>query len=126
MSRSEFDLDLRFGQGVEGCLANLLLRCTVEVKADIKADITGNLCIEFEQDGPDGEKVPSGIAVTTALYWAFYWGTGPMLIVPTPLIKKLARKYYLEGRIKATGDHGNNSVLVPVAALLPGQIQRVK
>lgn len=139
MGREKFDIDLRYGHEVEGSVLDLLLRraCAVfEVKADVKAGVTGNLCLEFEQWGRGQSErfdeetqrwyVPSGIAVTEAVFLAVYWDSQMWLFLPVAKMKSLMRRFYREGRVKTTGDNGNRSVLVPVAALLPGGIERVK
>lgn len=111
---------------MEGAIGNLLLRCPVEVKNDRRAAQTGNICVEYCQFGPDGKTlVESGILVTTATWWAFHWhedpNDGPVILVPTTLLKELCRKYKKDPkRVKLTGDNGNRSILIPVAALLPG------
>ena len=127
MKQSQFDLDLRHGQAVEGALANLLLRATVEVKNDKTSRRTGNFCIEYQQYGPDGKSyVPSGIAVTTAMYWAFQYDEGCYLIMPTERVKEIARRFAKDkGNRKLTGDNGNWSVLVPISAFIPS-MQLVK
>ena len=61
-----FDLDLKFGEKFEGCLADILNRGKVEVKTerDIWYD-TGNIAIEIRY-----KNKPSGLSVTKSDYWA--------------------------------------------------------
>ena len=62
----DFDLDLKFGEKFEGCLADILNRGKVEVKTvrDLWVS-TGNIAIEVGCRGK-----PSGLMVTKADYWA--------------------------------------------------------
>lgn len=124
--RREFDFSVTRAEAVERSVFDLIARVEVEVKNDQKAAQTGNICVEFCQLGPDGEtNIASGINVTTATWWAIHWhenpNDGPVLLVPVKLLKGLCRKFMKDKRrVRVTGDNGNQSVLVPVAALLPG------
>ena len=62
----DFDVDLKFGEKFEGCLADILNRGKVEVKTerDLWAD-TGNIAVEIRYNSR-----PSGLSVTKADYWA--------------------------------------------------------
>mgnify|MGYP006135954575 FL=1 len=62
----DFDVDLKFGEKFEGCLADILNRGKVEVKTerDLWAD-TGNIAVEIRCNSR-----PSGLSVTKADYWA--------------------------------------------------------
>lgn len=110
-----FDIDVAHGEFREGALAQVLaLRYgdRIEVKSDFKCRTTGNLCLEYAQKGRS-----SGLAATTADWWAFEYYDDCWLIVPTVILRRLARRAWLEGRRRPTGDNGNESVLLPIAWL---------
>ena len=67
----KFDLDLKFGQAIEKQIADLFFRCRIEVKADLAANGTGNVCVECYQLGPGGKLVPSGINRTESEWYCF-------------------------------------------------------
>ena len=114
----QFDINLKYGQIVENSVAALLCEVPFEVKADDAAKRNGNLCIEFRQFGPDWEnRVPSGIATTTALWTFIRFDEDRYIVIRTTAMKKIARDFYKRGRVKDTGDKGNVSVLVPISAL---------
>ena len=122
-AREGFDLDLKHGESREGSLATLLRGGkTVEVKSDGACRRTGNLFVEFEQRGR-----PSGLAVTTADYWAFEHNDDEWLIIPTAKLKKIAASYYKQGRVAWGGDHNNyRGVLVPLKALIENRLSIVE
>lgn len=63
----KFDIDLARGQVGEALVEEILQGgYKIECKRDFMACDTGNVVIEFES-----RKKPSGIAVTTADWWAF-------------------------------------------------------
>jgi hypothetical protein len=122
-AREGFDLDLKYGQSREEALSTLLRGGkTVEVKSDGKCRRTGNLFVEFRQKGR-----PSGLAVTTADYWAFEYDDDQWLIVPTAKLKAVAAVYYKQGKTALGGD-GNKyeGVLVPIKALVGPRLSIVK
>jgi hypothetical protein len=125
LARSGFDIDLRDGQQYEAELADLLLALggdKIEVKADALAYRTGNLFIEFRQ--PSG---PSGLAVTTAHWWAFFiispYPTRTVIVlVKTERLKQLCREEWREGNFVAGGDNNNyTGVLLPLSRLIPNR-----
>jgi hypothetical protein len=88
-NKSDWDLDLRFGQEGE-VAANALLTApieTVEVKRDRRWKDTGNLYIETEcwSDVP-ACWYPSGITVSKATHWSFVL-EDMLLTMPTTKIK---------------------------------------
>lgn len=118
LSNGGFDLDLRQGKLREGALGKLLAATakTVEVKSDRKCRNSGNLFVEYRQKGR-----PSGIATTTADYWAFEFDVDNWLIVPTEKLRQIARKIYR--RSPRNRVHGGDfdqyeGVLLPVAMLV--------
>jgi hypothetical protein len=68
--RSDFDLDLRYGQVAERSVANILSIETVEVKRDRRWIETGNIYIETACRSQGGEWYYSGINATKATHWA--------------------------------------------------------
>lgn len=110
LAREGFDIDLRHGEAREDALVHVFLKARVEHKCDGKAKKTGNLFVEYRQKGR-----PSGIAVTTAEWWAFEFDDATWLIVPTQKLKHLARRAYQEGRVTQGGDHNHyDGVLLPL------------
>jgi hypothetical protein len=80
----------------------------MEVKADGKAVITGNVALEVESRGR-----PSGIQTTRAALWAIRAG-GEWFIVPVPVLKRLAAGAPIVGAAEA-----NRVALVPLSNLRP-------
>ena len=122
-AREGFDLDLKHGESREGSLATLLRGGKkVEVKSDGICRHTGNVFVEFEQHGR-----PSGLAVSTADYWAFEVNDDQWTIIPTQKLKKIAAGYYKQGKVIWGGDHNNyRGVLVPVRALVENHLLLVE
>jgi len=94
-NKSDWDLDLRFGQEGE-VAANSLLTApieTVEVKRDRRWKDTGNLYIETEcwSDVP-AFWYPSGITVSKATHWSFVL-EDILITVPTDKIKLAVKTY---------------------------------
>ena len=117
IARSGFDIDLRHGKSREDAFAHVLQGATVEVKSDGACRRTGNLFVEYRQKGR-----PSGIAVTTADYWAFEYFDDCWLLIPTERLRAVARRVWRDhhGRRQRGGDFNRyEGVLVPIAWLLP-------
>ncbi len=114
IAREGFDIDLRHGLAREDALVDVFLKAKVEHKCDEKARRTGNLFIEYRQKGR-----PSGIAVTTADWWAFEFDDETWLIVPTEKLKRLARLAYQQNRRAKGGDNNlYEGVLLPTEWLV--------
>lgn len=114
IAREGFDIDLRHGVAREDALVHVFLQAKVEHKCDEKARRTGNLFIEYRQKGR-----PSGIAVTTADWWAFEFDDETWLIVPTEKLKRLARLAYQQNRRAKGGDNNlYEGVLLPTEWLV--------
>jgi len=95
MSRSDWDLDLRFGQEGEVFVNNLLTSPieTVEVKRDRRWKETGNLYIETEcWSDVLACWYASGISITRATHWSFILEDS-VLTVPTNNIRKAIAIY---------------------------------
>lgn len=113
-----FDIDAEVGRQGEIFIENVIdavQRASVEVKTDVQALRTGNFYVEFECRR-QGEWKPSGIATTSAELYAFVIGDSAW-VVPTNLLKQLARDRWREGRVKEClrGSHPTRGVIVPIA-----------
>jgi hypothetical protein len=113
-ARAGFDIDLKTFTPREDSFAAILGGDkTVEVKSDQICQYTGNVFVEFEQYGK-----PSGIAVTSADYWAFEYEQDCWLLVPTGKLKSVARLAYRQGLRRNGGDNNNfTGVLIPISWL---------
>lgn len=110
-----FDVDLRHGEAREEAFVHVLLRDKVEVKSDCKAQLTGNVAIEYEQVGQDNQRHPSGIATTDAHWWAIEYARGRWQLIETDQLKELARRAIQEKRHKWVGDADeHHCALVPL------------
>jgi hypothetical protein len=111
-----WDIDLEFGKVGERRLNDIFANEKIEVKRDRIAMRTGNMAIEYMQQGR-----PSGIATTEADYWCYIFTNGDddavYVIIPTDRLKEIAREQYKLGNIKHCGDNKNVIVLVPVTEL---------
>lgn len=117
---AKFDVDLAYGEARESAFVTALRRCHAECKSDRKARITRNIAVEFRQGSTErGAGQPSGIAKTDSDWWAVEYADDCWLVVPTPLMKQLARRANDMGRVKMCGD-GNRfeCALVPVDWLI--------
>lgn len=115
LARAGFDIDLRDGQAREDALVHVFLNATVEHKRDYECRKTGNLFIEYRQKGR-----PSGIAITTARWWAFEYDEDCWLIVPTDRLRACARQAYKDRTKRVRGGDNNNyeGVLIPIEWLV--------
>lgn len=125
-----FDIDLRYGEAREDAFVHVLLRSKVEVKSDRKARETGNVAVEYEQVGTDGQARPSGIATTEADWYAVEYDAGRWQLIETAQLKELARRAIRANRHKWIGDNDeHHNALVPlqwfVAPLEPVEQQEV-
>jgi hypothetical protein len=93
VKRSDFDLDLRYGQAGESYIKSLLNIETIEVKRDKRWKNTGNLYIEtWCWSDNNSEWYPSGLQATKATHWAFVLES-MALIVTTEQLKHTVEKY---------------------------------
>lgn len=112
-----FDLDLKFGEKYENCLADILNKGKVEVKTerDIWVD-TGNIVVEIRY-----KSKPSGLSVTQADYWAHIMTKDGVikfiLLFPVETLKKRV-KYLLKNKkakIVMGGDDNQSAlILIPL------------
>lgn len=114
MTNPAWDIAVEKGEAAEGTLAGLLGECTIEVKRDSLAHVTGNVFVELHCKGRD-----SGLNVTTADWWAFaiddtFGRIARIVLVPTDRLRLLA----LERRTVYGGDENRSfGALVPLADL---------
>jgi hypothetical protein len=115
-AREGFDIDLSFGGIREGAFANVLFKATVEHKSDQVCRRTGNVFIEYEYSGR-----PSGIAVSTAQFYAIEFDDDCWVVVPTERLKVLCRRLVQADRLrlKAGGDNNQcRGVLLKLSELI--------
>lgn len=108
--KSDWDLDLKFGQLHEGLVRALMCgEVSLEVKTDRRAHETGNVAVELSS-----RHKPSGLVVTKAEYWAFVLPglDNSVVLVRTERLKALALRSDVP---LVRGGDENTSVL----ALLP-------
>lgn len=93
VKRSDFDIDLRYGQEGESYVQSLLNLETIEVKRDKRWKNTGNLYIEvWCWSENNSEWYPSGLQATKASHWAFVLEE-MVVIVPVAQLIKTVEKY---------------------------------
>lgn len=122
LAREGFDLDLAYGEARETAFTHALLDCHVECKSQQKTRVTGNVAIEIRQGSPKpGHGRESGIAVTTAKWWALEYEDDCWLVIRTSLLKAKVDAAIRMGRVRMCGD-GNRyeNVLVPIDWLVRG------
>jgi hypothetical protein len=91
VKRSDWDLDLRFGEEGENTVRHLIE--TAEVKTDRRWKETGNLYLETQCFSHNNQEwYPSGISTTKASHWAFNL-EGTIVIVPTINVKKAIQRF---------------------------------
>ena len=111
---NDFRYDLEIGKEGERIVDSLFKDKLVEVKRDSWVSKSGNIAIEYESRGK-----PSGIATTQADYWIIIFSGGyqdkVMYVFETQILKKVSRKYFKKGNVKAMGDNNTSmSVLIPI------------
>ena len=102
---SDFRYDLKYGQKEEQFIHELLStdgEIKLEVKSDRRAQITGNVYIEYESRGK-----PSGISTSEADYYALKFLSGTVLLVPLDKLKRFCKQLPDKKKNKVGGD--NNS-----------------
>ena len=119
MSRSDWDLDLRFGQQGEVMVNSLLTASieTVEVKRDRRWKETGNLYVETEcwSDVLDCWYT-SGISTTKASHWSFILEDS-VLSVPTERVRLAIAKHGVK-RGMYRSEYSTKGFTITVADLL--------
>lgn len=93
IKRSDFDIDLRYGQEGESYVKQLLNIETIEVKRDKRWKNTGNLYIEvWCWSDNNQEWYSSGLQATKASHWAFVLEE-MVVIVPVAQLIETVQKY---------------------------------
>ena len=120
---SKFDIDLKFGEGYEYSLANILSMGKVEVKTERDTwKKTGNVAIELACRGK-----LSGLNTTKAEWWAHILTINgdieAVLMFPIKKLKKIVKKSVFEGNgVMKMGGDGDESelALIPLKDLTDG------
>ena len=124
-SKSDWDLDLRYGQDGEESVRRLLTIDTVEVKRDRRWKETGNLYIETScYYVNDGAFKPSGVSVSKATQFAFVIEDLTILVSKSDLINTV--KEY--GRNISCKIEPNVSFgyLITIDSLLKWQVEKAE
>ena len=119
MSRSDWDLDLRFGQQGEVMVNSLLTAPieTVEVKRDRRWKETGNLYIETEcWSDVLACWYASGISTTKASHWSFILEDS-VLTVPTQRVRLAIAKHGVKREMNRP-EYSTKGFTITVADLL--------
>ena len=118
-----FDFDVRRGKVGEdyvGTILEAIASGSIEVKTDYGTNRTGNLYVEFEQEGRDGAWRPSGIATSEAEYWAFAFSDGA-IFVRSETLREICREWWRKGEVGfRPGNENSNAsrgVKLPVREL---------
>jgi hypothetical protein len=124
-SKSDWDLDLRYGQDGEESVRRLLTIDTVEVKRDRRWKETGNLYIETScYYVNNGAFKPSGVSVSKATHFAFVIEDLTILVSKSDLINTV--KEY--GRNISCKIEPNVSFgyLITIDSLLKWQVEKAE
>lgn len=125
MAYETFDKDLRDGKAREDAFVHVMLRSRVEHKRDKKASRTGNVAIEFECKGSNGEIKPSGIMITEAQIWATEFYPECWILLPTEFVLALLKKARRAKKTQWIGDGNNHhNALIPIEWFVRLPIQR--
>lgn len=118
-----FDFDVRrgkIGEDYVGTILESLTNGSVEVKTDYGTNKTGNVYVEYEQQGRDGIWRGSGLATTQAEFWAFAFKNGA-IFVRTEELKRICRTLHAQGAIgfRPGNDNSNatRGIKLPVRML---------
>ncbi len=124
-SKSDWDIDLRYGQDGEESVRRLLTMETVEVKRDRRWKETGNIYIETScyYVNERGFKL-SGLSVSQATHWAFVLEDLTVIVSKSDLINTV--KEY--GRNISCNIEPNVSFgyLITIDSLLKWQVEKAE
>jgi hypothetical protein len=123
--KSDWDLDLRYGQDGEESVRRLLTIDTVEVKRDRRWKETGNIYIETScYYVKDGAFKPSGVSVSKATHFAFVIEDLTILVSKSDLVNTV--KEY--GRNISCKIEPNVSFgyLITIDSLLKWQVEKAE
>jgi hypothetical protein len=120
---SKFDIDLKFGEGYEYSLANILTMGKIEVKTERDTwKKTGNVAIELASRGK-----LSGLNTTEADWWVHILTIKKevvgVLMFPVKKLKKIVKRSVVEGNgiMKMGGDDETSELaLIPLGDLTNG------
>lgn len=85
-NRSKFDIDRSYGKEREHRFAEMI-NSTMEVKSDRKANVTGNVYVEFESRGK-----PGGVSSTAADVWVQEVDEDVFVVMPVKRMRELVQK----------------------------------
>lgn len=112
-ARAGWDIDLADGGIREEAFAHMLFKCKVEHKANFKAPRTGNVFFEYQQKGK-----ASGIAISTADFWAIEFDLDCWVVLPMERVRKIAVDWYHHNHISGGDFNQYKGVPVPIYALV--------
>jgi hypothetical protein len=109
---SKFDIDVSYGKEREHRFSDMI-HSKMEVKSDRKANITGNIYVEFESRGK-----PGGVASTEADVWVQEVDEDVFIVMPVSRMKELVRIHLDKYGETLGGDgHTSRGVLLRVSNL---------
>ena len=124
-SKSDWDLDLRYGQDGEESVRRLLTIDTVEVKRDRRWKETGNLYIETScYYVNDGAFKPSGVSVSKATHFAFVIEDLTILVSKSDLINTV--KEYVRNISCKIEPNVSFGYLITIDSLLKWQVEKAE
>ncbi len=117
---NNFDIDLKFGEGGESAVAEMLEGAKVEVKTEDEIwRVSGNIAIEIKYKGK-----PSGLSATDADTWIHLLNSNGHLkkgfIFSVDWLRSRVKTLHSQGKVKiCEGGDGNNStlVLIPISLI---------
>lgn len=120
----DFDIDYALGRQGEDFITDIidqLRSSSIEVKTDARYGDTGNVYIEYECKRR-GQYVPSGIATTKAVLWAFVLPGDCVYVAPTANISEVALRYWRQNpdsrKECKVGSHPTRGVAIPLRRLI--------
>jgi hypothetical protein len=115
---NRFDVNLLEGKLSENKWADMLE--TIEFKKDYKAWKTGNVAVEYANNGK-----PSGIAVTQAKYVAYVLvdekqNENVAIFLNTEILQAMCRQYlgHAKRDVKGGDNHDSSLILLPISEML--------
>jgi hypothetical protein len=121
--RPDFDLDYQAGRQGELLVADVLRQiANGDARIEVKTERYANwfVFVEVQQKPRGCDWRPSGIATTSAEYWAFVKPNGCIILAQTEELRKHIAKSQLVGGGE-NGDNPTRGVLVNVALLVKGK-----
>lgn len=110
---SKFDIDLSYGKEREHRFSDMI-HSKMEVKSDRKANVTGNIYVEYESRGK-----PGGVSATDAQTWVQEVDKDVFIVMPVERMKELVRRRLDKYDPVLGGDgHTSKGVLLRVTELV--------